>query len=347
MIAKIKDAKDSGRFEVVISTGDVDRMGESINPAGWDLEFYKTNPVVLWAHDYMGLPVGMTESVEIKEGKLVASGKFAPAEANPFAQQVRALYDGGFVRTASVGFIEKERQDNIISKAELLEWSFVPVPANPFALSTLSKSGIDTEAFITKGLIVKEEPKEGDTCTLDDGIEGEMKPNDNGELVCMPKKTEEKSPTCRMDGESKEDCVKRKIPEIIKENPDMSQEQAIAIAESICEKACEEKIAKQDEGDLATKIGAELTQMQSEIDAAIVSHSRNIIDLFSKKQNATLEDKKLQGDKSGEGTNIGREPAGLEDLEEFLFFREILQIIDRTCEGGLKKLKEKIRASQK
>ena len=47
-----------------------------------------------------------------------------------------------------------------------------------------------------------------------------------------------KSPACRMAGETKKECVARKIPEIMKEHPEMSQEQAIAIAESLCSKEC-------------------------------------------------------------------------------------------------------------
>jgi hypothetical protein len=265
MLAKIKSSEDSGSFEVVISTGDIDRAGESIDPEGWDLGFYKSNPVVLWAHDYLNLPVGMTESVEKKDGKLIARGKFAPAEANPFAQQVRMLYDNGFVRTASVGFIEKERKDNLIIKAELLEWSFVPVPANPFALSTLSKAGIDTEAFITKGLIV-------------------------------PIKEEN-------------------------EKPDQEQEPAVP--------------------DLAEKINEQFIKLQTTIEVC----SKNIIEALEKKQFIVALDEKLQGGKPGEGAKNGREPAGLKELEDFLFLRQVLQKVDKVIEDGLRKTKEKIRNS--
>jgi polyhydroxyalkanoate synthesis regulator phasin len=379
MVAKIKDAQDSGRFEVVISTGDVDRMGEVINPAGWDLEFYKMNPVVLWAHDYMSLPIGITESIEIKDGKLVATGKFAPADANLLAQQVRKLYDLGMQRATSVGYLEKERKDNNISKAELLEWSFVSVPANPFALSTLRQSGIDTEVMITKGIIVpvKAEPKEGDPCTMDDGSDGVMKPNDNGELVCTPKEGAKPAP------ETEGDYIIIRVKDPDYFDPDSFRTIEISADEGIkatigCKKGeyedgkCQigtevqrylfdkekwtlekaeawvkdhEKSAKQDEGDLAAKIGAELTQMQSEIDAAIIAHTKNIIGLLSQKQNAILEGKKLQGDKPGDGANLGREPAGLKELEEFIILRTILQKADIALEDGLKRLKERIRSS--
>lgn len=51
----------------------------------------------------------------------------------------------------------------------------------------------------------------------------------------------EKSPACRLDGETKDECVSRKIPEIMADAPDMSQQQAIAIAYSMCDTLCSEK----------------------------------------------------------------------------------------------------------
>lgn len=165
LIAHTKSAgdNDAGSFKVVASTSDVDRQGESVNQAGWDLTFYKANPVVLWAHDYSQLPIGVCTSIEVKDGKLVAEGKFAPADANPFAQQVRKLYDLGMVNTTSVGFIPKEydaEKSGLINKSELLEFSFVPVPANPYALrlNQIKELGIDTVMLKTKGIEVKEEP---------------------------------------------------------------------------------------------------------------------------------------------------------------------------------------------
>jgi hypothetical protein len=60
-------------------------------------------------------------------------------------------------------------------------------------------------------------------------------------LVRRESKTEAGNPPCRQKGESKDDCVSRKIPAIKKEKPDVSQEQAIAMAESMCSKSCEEQ----------------------------------------------------------------------------------------------------------
>lgn len=162
-----KDASetDSGRFKFIISTNNVDRQGESVDQLGWDLAFYKMNPVVLWAHDYSALPIGVTTEIGLQDGKLVAEGKFAPADANPFAQQVRKLYDLGMVCASSVGFIPKEfdqKQSGVIAKAELLEFSLVPVPANPYAVSmrTIKELSLDVGFLKTKGIEIVEKSEE-------------------------------------------------------------------------------------------------------------------------------------------------------------------------------------------
>jgi len=195
-VAKTLDAQDAGTFEVIISTADVDRSGESLIQEGMDNTNYINNPVVLYGHDYYSLPIGVCESLNLVDGKWVAKGRFAPADANPFAQQVRKLYDLKILRTTSVGLIVRETEGNKITKWELLEFSFVPVPANPYALSMrqVNEMLIDTAMLKTKGidLKVKEEkaePKEGDACTMDDESEGTMQMVD-GALVCQIKKEE-------------------------------------------------------------------------------------------------------------------------------------------------------------
>lgn len=157
---KAANDSDSGTFKVVISTAHVDRQGESVTQNGWDMTFYKSNPVVLWAHDYASLPIGMAEKTYTENEQTIAEGKFAPADANPFAQQVRKLYDLGMVRATSVGFIPREfSKDNnaVITKAELLEFSFVPVPANPYALtmSQIKELNLDMTLLKTKGMEFK------------------------------------------------------------------------------------------------------------------------------------------------------------------------------------------------
>ncbi len=202
LIEATKAAADSGSFEVIISTADIDRQGETVKQDGWNLKNYLSNPVVLWGHDYYSLPIGITESIEVVDGKLLAKGKFAPEEANPFAQQVRRLYDLKIVRATSVGFIASEMEGSIITKAELLEFSFVPVPANPYALSLAQAKELklDLAMIATKGLKLEVKEKVvGDECTMDNGEIGTMQDDGNGGMVCKPKAAKAEGDACTMD----------------------------------------------------------------------------------------------------------------------------------------------------
>jgi len=217
----------------VFSTGDVDRQGEIIDQKGWDLSSFLRNPVVLFAHDHYQPAIGKVISIGLNlQEQLEGVIKFAVEEYD-FARTIFQLYKNGYMNAFSAGFINNEidqRDDGttILVKNELLEMSAVNVPANALALA--KSKGIDTkslEEFQAKRI---------------------------------------KSPACRMDGETKEECVARKIPEIMKENPDMSQDQAIAIAESLCSKKCEDKnnsdsILKSVKSDLE-KIKSDIEQLQ-------------------------------------------------------------------------------------
>jgi HK97 family phage prohead protease len=161
LIAQTKAASDeeTGTFEVVITTENLDRYREVIKLEGWELGHYRNNPVVLWGHDHNRL-IGMATSIEIADGKMIAKGRFAPTAEG---QEFRKLYDMGFLKATSVGFIEKEREGNLITKAELLEFSFVTVPANPYALSLSMEKGLSVNELVTKGILFVEKEVEEET----------------------------------------------------------------------------------------------------------------------------------------------------------------------------------------
>src|ERR1700722_9508508 len=181
-LQKSRKAKDdNGTFDVIISTEDTDRSGEIVKQNGWELQNYKNNPIVLWGHDYYSLPIGVCTEIYLTEKNgvpaLGARGVFLSADINPFAQQVRKLYEFGLGKgegvgwTTSVGFIPKEFDENArntITKAELLEFSFVPIPANqgvgPAAGRALTfedarELKLDTAILIKKGIEIVEEEK--------------------------------------------------------------------------------------------------------------------------------------------------------------------------------------------
>lgn len=131
---------EGNTYKVLASTASIDRQGDSIDQSGWDLTNYKSNPVMLWAHNYSELPVAKSTAIGVTSLGLESEFEFAPMEANPKAQQIKSLYDNGFLNAVSVGFMPKQRNGNSITKAELLEISFVPVPANQDALRLAYKS---------------------------------------------------------------------------------------------------------------------------------------------------------------------------------------------------------------
>lgn len=143
-VSTVKATKESNRFKFKISTDGIDRDKDVISIDGWDVTSYKQNPVVLFGHDYHSLPVGKSISIVSGKKSLDAEVEFASAEIYPFAETVRRMVAGGFLNAASVGFKPKkyayneERRGVDVLESELLEWSIVPVPANPECLVQLS-----------------------------------------------------------------------------------------------------------------------------------------------------------------------------------------------------------------
>lgn len=133
----LKAATGEGEFEVVATTDGVDRDGEIIRVEGWKFENYMKNPIILWGHNYYELEciIGAATEIKVESGKVIIKGVFANTESGQLARQ---LYDDGILKAVSVGFIPLMREGNVITEAELLELSFVSVPANPDAI-TLAK----------------------------------------------------------------------------------------------------------------------------------------------------------------------------------------------------------------
>ena len=77
-IKQTKTSGDDRTFEVVFSTSDEDRQGDALDQSKWDLKYYEMNPVVLWAHNYSGFPIGIIDDIKIQGNEAVATGKFAP-----------------------------------------------------------------------------------------------------------------------------------------------------------------------------------------------------------------------------------------------------------------------------
>lgn len=158
-----------------ITTDDVDRSNDTVSPDGWELEDFLRSPVVLWAHDRKQPPIAQAIDVKRVENGLQSTSKFPDEGIYPFADMVFNLIKGGFIRATSVGFRPIEWNENSdrggfdFTKQSLLEWSWVPVPANQAALIAAADKGVELALL----------------CDWAAGVIKSLPESDAGELVAM------------------------------------------------------------------------------------------------------------------------------------------------------------------
>lgn len=200
-VPEVRSVNEENRqITFVASTEAVDRYGDIIRVAGWQLENYKKNPVFLFAHDSRQPPVGKTVEIHIENNPpaLVQTVEFADKETYGFADTVYRLFKGGFLRAVSVGFQPLEKPKFLLdeeeritgyefTKQDLLELSAVPIPANPEALGR----GMDpVHRAFALGVISDEEEREIRRRAIDSGFgEGDQL---STEAVASAEKTVEK-----------------------------------------------------------------------------------------------------------------------------------------------------------
>jgi phage head maturation protease len=147
----------------VISTADADRAGDVILPAGLrNADEFLRNPVVLWAHQRSLPPIGTCERLTIEPGRIIAETKFS--QSSPFARDVFNLYAEGVLRGWSVGFVPAKAVPIPTTRGrpaggtcypvwDLLEYSAVPVPENPQALTLAVRKGLVQDSDLRHWLV--------------------------------------------------------------------------------------------------------------------------------------------------------------------------------------------------
>ena len=144
-----KEQREDGAGQGVpwtLSTFDLDRFGERIDPQGWDFKRFMCNPVVEWSHRYDIPAIGKIDGLAIDDEGLHGLVFFNSKEFDAFGWSIGQRVKAGVIRAGSVGFrvVEIEiptKEDSrdgtslIFRKQELLEFSICNVPANPFALA--------------------------------------------------------------------------------------------------------------------------------------------------------------------------------------------------------------------
>ena len=165
-VIKAVDSK-ARTMSFVASDENVDRYGDIIRASGWQLDNFRNNPVLLFAHDSRQPPVGQVPGIEVVGTELIADCLFRPEGDSQLSDDVWRAIEGGFLRAASVGFTPTGPINQLVDESgnwtgyeftsqELLELSVVPVPANPQALAVAKSLGI---ADATARLLFTPDPR--------------------------------------------------------------------------------------------------------------------------------------------------------------------------------------------
>jgi hypothetical protein len=139
----------------VASDESVDSYGDIVRANGWQLDRFRANPVLLFAHNNHEPPIGHVPHIGVEGTELIARVRFLPKGVYERADVVWSAIEEGALRASSVGFIPTKVPNEIKDPAtnawtggyefigqELMELSVVPVPANPNALAVARALGM-------------------------------------------------------------------------------------------------------------------------------------------------------------------------------------------------------------
>ena len=161
LFGKTKVKIEGDKIGWVFSDGSLDRDNEKIDPAGWRLDNYRKNPVILWAHDMYKPAIGRAEGVITNDKELTGSIVFDTSGLDPLAMMVDSKVRNGFLQTGSVGFMpiriefveDKEAPETLIHREmELYEFSITNVPANVNARRREISLDPDTTGALSRGI---------------------------------------------------------------------------------------------------------------------------------------------------------------------------------------------------
>jgi HK97 family phage prohead protease len=146
-ITIVERANEPGiEASATITTDAVDREHDIVNPKGMQPLRPGQSVPVLFGHDHSSLPIGVATAFAVGARGIRAGWRWAP---HPFAKDVQQLWDEGYLNATSIGFrpIKVTPLDGgrglRFDEWELLEFSIVPVPANPEAIRAMKRLKMD------------------------------------------------------------------------------------------------------------------------------------------------------------------------------------------------------------
>lgn len=156
-VKTLAEEDGNGEFEAILSVPTVDRDGEVI-----DGRAFEPLPAEIPIHKFHDFSSPVATATPFYEGDVLkARGTFDP---DPESQAIRAKV-GRSIRYMSVGFMAATRSDQDgtphITKAELLEASFVSIPSNREAAILAVKALGDVAVELKRGRVLSSK-NEGD-----------------------------------------------------------------------------------------------------------------------------------------------------------------------------------------
>src|SRR5262249_8476253 len=85
--------------------------------SGWQLDNFRKNPVLLFAHDSRQPPVGQVPSIEVVGTELIADCLFRPEGDSQLSDDVWRAVDGGFLRAVSGDFTPTGPTNELVGSA--------------------------------------------------------------------------------------------------------------------------------------------------------------------------------------------------------------------------------------
>lgn len=157
---------DAIRF--VASTENVARDGMVIPADAWQLDNFRKNPVALFCHDYFSRPpIGRVANIEVVDKQLIADVLFD--QEDEFALMLERKVRSGVMSACSVGWdtlaFEPGNGPNVpprVTKADLLDFSVVPVPSDPDGLKRSQKRSLEAigREFLDLADVADSKPKD-------------------------------------------------------------------------------------------------------------------------------------------------------------------------------------------
>ena len=185
-----------GEFVFTASTAKSDRENDIIQPDGWVLEHFKDGGPLLWGHDQSKLPIGRILWVKVDDGRLIGKAKFNGQ--TQLSTDVEKLVRSGDLAALSVGFRPVDMKMNNEG-------------GRTFTKQELLEISVVNVPANPDAIIHSIKSMEIKSTNL---------------IKAIMENKEEK--------ETVDECIDRKIPIIMEENPTMGREQAFVIAREMC-----------------------------------------------------------------------------------------------------------------